>query len=70
MVMVTHYSIFPGDIQVLEPFSSSDHCVITSEILVTGALPNQEVPIKDFSRVVWFKPNGLNHWFKPWFKPP
>ena len=21
-------------------------------------------------RVVWFKPIGLNHWFKPWFKPP
>ena len=21
------------------------------------------------SRVGWFKPNGLNHWFKPWFKP-
>ena len=17
----------------------------------------------------WFKPIGLNHWFKPWFKP-
>ena len=22
------------------------------------------------SRVGWFKPIGLNHWFKPWFKPP
>ena len=21
------------------------------------------------SRVGWFKPIGLNHWFKPWFKP-
>ena len=21
-------------------------------------------------RVVWFKPISLNHWFKPWFKPP
>ena len=20
------------------------------------------------SRVGWFKPNGLKHWFKPWFK--
>ena len=23
----------------------------------------------DFDRVGWFKPNGLNHWFKQWFKP-
>ena len=19
--------------------------------------------------LAWFKPTGLNHWFKPWFKP-
>ena len=52
-LFVTSYSIFPGDIQVLEPFSSSDHCVITSEILVSGSLPNQQVPFKDFRNTNW-----------------
>ena len=22
-----------------------------------------------YSGLAWFKPIGLNHWFKPWFKP-
>ena len=52
-LLVTSDSLFPGKMQVLDPFSSSDHCVITAEFLVTGTLPTQEVPIKDFKNTNW-----------------
>ena len=52
-LFVTSHSLLPYNIEVNEPFSSSDHCVITSEILVTGTPPNQEVPIKDFRNTNW-----------------